>query len=122
MAPGETRSVAGTQSVNVRLHVIIIPSIHIDITYTTSRPARKPTLWTLRKVLTRISLIMPRRLNRIDSFRLLWIFCFRNHYSIPLSTPETERVSPDQSVRIAQADPGRYITQMPYLAHISVRR
>ena len=28
--------------------------------------------------------LMPRRLTRIDTFRLLWIFCFRNHYSIPL--------------------------------------
>ena len=50
-----------------------------------SRPARKPTLWTLRKSLTRISLSMPHRLTRIDTFRLKWIFCFRNHYSIPLS-------------------------------------
>ena len=50
-----------------------------------SRPARKPTLWTLRKVSTRISLNMPRRLTRADTFCLLWIFCFRNHYSIPLS-------------------------------------
>ena len=28
-----------------------------------SRPARKPTVWTLRKVSTRISLSMPRRVN-----------------------------------------------------------
>ena len=49
-----------------------------------SRPARKPTLWTLRKVYTRISLSMPRRLSRTDTFRILWIFCFRNHYSIPI--------------------------------------
>ena len=28
---------------------------------------------------------MPRRLTRTDPFRLLWIFCSRNHYSIPLS-------------------------------------
>ena len=47
-----------------------------------SHPARKPTLWTQRNVSTRISLSMPRRLTRIDTFRLLWIFCFRNHYSI----------------------------------------
>ena len=56
------------------------------LTRNMSRPARKPTLWTLRKVSTRISTSMPRRLTRIDTFRLLWIFCFRNHYSIPLST------------------------------------
>ena len=30
---------------------------------------------------------MPRTLTRKDSFRLLGIFCFGNHYSIPLSTP-----------------------------------
>ena len=45
----------------------------------------KPTSWTLRKVSTKISLSMPRRLTRVDTFRLLWIFCFRNHYSISLS-------------------------------------
>ena len=28
---------------------------------------------------------MPRRFTRIDTFRLLWIFCFRNQYSISLS-------------------------------------
>ena len=31
---------------------------------------------------------MPRRLIRADTFRLLWIFCFRNHYYIPLSSWE----------------------------------
>ena len=46
---------------------------------------KKPTLWTLRKVSTRISLSMPRRLNLTDTFRLLWILFFRNPYSIPLS-------------------------------------
>ena len=50
-----------------------------------NRPARKPTSLTLRKVSTRISLSMPRRLTRIDTFRLQWIFCFRNHYSIHIS-------------------------------------
>ena len=50
-----------------------------------SRPTRKPTLWTLRKISTWISLSMPWRLTRTDTFRLLWIFCFMNHYSIPLS-------------------------------------
>ena len=40
-------------------------------------------LWTLRKASTQISLSMPRKLTRIDNF--LWIFFFRNHYSIPLS-------------------------------------
>ena len=51
-----------------------------------SRSTRKPTLLTPRKVSTRISLSMPRRLTRTDTFRLLWIFCFRNHYFTPLST------------------------------------
>ena len=55
------------------------------LTVDLSRPAGKPTLWTLRKVSNRISLSTPRRLNRIDNFRLLWNFCFRNHYSISLS-------------------------------------
>ena len=50
-----------------------------------NRPARKPTLWILRKALTRISLRMRRRLTRIYTFRLLWMFYFRNHYPIPLS-------------------------------------
>ena len=57
--------------------------------YYMSRPARKPTLWTLRKVSTRISLSKPLskppRLTRTDTFHLLWIFCFRHHYSIPVS-------------------------------------
>ena len=50
-----------------------------------SRSTRKPTLWTLHKVLNRISLSMPRRLIQADTFCLLRIFCFRNHHSIPLS-------------------------------------
>ena len=49
------------------------------------RYARKPTVWIMRKVSTRNSLSLPRRLTRADTFRLLWIFCFRNHYSILLS-------------------------------------
>ena len=49
-----------------------------------SRSARKPTLWTLRKVSTRISIITPRMLTRLDTFRLLWIFCFWNYYSTHL--------------------------------------
>ena len=40
------------------------------------------TVWTLHIVLTRISLSMPRRLTRTDTFYLLWIFCFWNNYSI----------------------------------------
>ena len=81
-----------------------------------SRPTRKPTLWTLRKVSTRISLSLPRRLIPVDTFRLLWIFCFRNHCIIPIS-PETECVGPDQSARTAQADLDRYITERPYSYH-----
>ena len=37
------------------------------------------------KVSTRISLSMPRKPTRTDTFRLLWIFCFGNHKSIPVS-------------------------------------
>ena len=51
-----------------------------------SSPARKPTLLTLRKVSTRISLSIPRRRTRTDSFHLLLIFYFKNHYStLPVS-------------------------------------
>ena len=35
-----------------------------------SRSARKPTLWTLSNISTQISLRIPRRLIRADSFRL----------------------------------------------------
>ena len=45
-----------------------------------------------RKVSTRISLSMPRRLTRMDTFRLLWIFCFRSHYALPLF-PDRRNVS-----------------------------
>ena len=51
-----------------------------------SLPARKPTKWTLRKESTRVSLSILRRLTRRDTLSLLWIFCSRNHYTIPLST------------------------------------
>ena len=51
----------------------------LSITSELSLPARKPTLRTP------ISLSMLRKLTRIDTFRLLLISCFRNHYSIPLS-------------------------------------
>ena len=55
-------------------------------------PAKKTTtLWTLRKVSTRISISMPRELIRIYTFRLLWIFCFMNHYFIPLSSRDGMR-------------------------------
>ena len=64
---------------NVFFYILKVHVIHL------SRPAWKPILWILRKVSTRIRLSMPHRLNRIDTFRLLWIFCFRNYYSIPLS-------------------------------------
>ena len=45
-----------------------------------SRSTRNPTLWTLR-----INLRISYRLTRTDTFCSLWIFCLRNHYSIPLS-------------------------------------
>ena len=57
----------------------LIQTLHL------SRTARNPTVWTLRNVSTRISLSIPYRLIRTGTFRLLWIFCIRNHYSIHLS-------------------------------------
>ena len=74
-----------------------------------SRITRKLTLW---EVSTRISLSRLRRLTRIDTFRRLWIFCFRNHYSIPLS-PREGMCRPGLACTdwTAQADLGRYITQ-----------
>ena len=58
-----------------------IPDSYHDMSFNT----RTPTLWSLRKVLTRINLSMPNRLIWTNTFHLLWIFCFRNQYSIPLS-------------------------------------
>ena len=63
---------------------------------------RKSTVWTLRKVSTRISLGMPYRRNRIYTFRLLWIFCFSNNYSI--YPPLDGMCRPGQSARTAQDD------------------
>ena len=77
-----------------------------------SRPTRKPTLLTLRNASTQISLSMPRTLIRTVTVRLLCIYCFRNHYSIPL-TPNTECFGSDWPARTAHADLGRYITQSP---------
>ena len=59
--------------------------IYIYIYIYMSCSPRKPTLWTAYKVSTQISLSMPHRLTRTDTFHLLLIFCFRNHFSIPLS-------------------------------------
>ena len=50
-----------------------------------SRSTRKPTLWTLRKISTRTNLSMPRILTQTDTFHLMLIFCFRNHYTMLLS-------------------------------------
>ena len=62
-----------------------------------SRLARKPTLRTA------LSIDPDQPKHAAQAYlRLIWIFCFRNHDSIPLS--------PDQSSRTAQADLGRYIT------------
>ena len=46
-------------------------NIYIYIYIYISRPARKPPLWTRRKVSTRISFV--------------WIFCFSNRYTAPVS-------------------------------------
>ena len=61
---------------------------------------RTPTLWTLWKVSTRIRLIMRRRLIRTCTFRLLWIFCFENHYYIPLSLSLSITLRRNMSARI----------------------
>ena len=73
------------------------------------RLVSKSTLWTLRKASTRIILSMPHRRTRIYTFHLLWIFCFRNHYSIYPTLDGMCR--PDQSADSAGWS-GRYITQM----------
>ena len=57
-------------------------------------PARKQTLWTLRKVSTRISKSMPPRLIRVDIFRLQWIIC-SGKIDLYIYPPETECVGPD---------------------------
>ena len=69
-----------------------------------NRITRKLTLWTMRK-----SIDPDQPKHAAHTFRLLWIFCFINHYSIPLS-PAMECVGPDKP---AQADLGRCITQSP---------
>ena len=48
--------------------------IYLNVT----RSTRKPTLWTLRNVSTRISLGSPRKLIRADSFRLRRIEIYSN--------------------------------------------
>ena len=65
-----------------------------------SRPARKPTVCTRRKVSSRISLSMPRRLIRRDTPPVDFLFQESLLYtSIPA---ETECVGPYQSTRTAQ--------------------
>ena len=51
--------------------ILVLGKVPVVKQHDMSRPARKPTLWTLRKVSTRISLSMPHRLTRIDTSRLL---------------------------------------------------
>ena len=66
----------GATEVNIFLITFLeINRTNLDM----SHPTRKPTLWTLRKLSTRISLSMPRRLSRTDTFRLLSFFYFKNH-------------------------------------------
>ena len=89
------------------------------ISYQMSRSARKPTMWTLRKVSTRISLIMPRRLIREDILCLLWIFCFRNHYSIPLPLLRrnvSARISPRGLRRPISVDTLRRVHNVCFLS------
>ena len=59
----------------------------------TSHSARKPAVWILRKASTRISISMPHRLTRKDTFRLLWFFCFISLYLYPLRRNGSARIS-----------------------------
>ena len=77
-----------------------------------SRLARKPTVWTLRKVSSQISLSMPRRLIRIDTFASC-VFSVSGLITLYLYPPDTECVGLDQYARTTQADLSRYITQRP---------
>ena len=84
---------------------------HANIPYM-SRPSRKPKfrpskktkVSTLRKVSTRISISMPRKLTRTDTVRLLRVFCFRNHYSIPLRRNVSTLISLRGLRRLIQGD------------------
>ena len=80
------------------------------ITHNKNVAARKPTLWTLRKVSTRTSLSMPRRLPGQTIFASCG-FSVQGIISLYIYPPETECVGTDQSARTAQTDLGRYITQ-----------
>ncbi len=63
----------------------------------------------------------PRRLIRNDTFRLLGIFCFGNHYPISLS-PWAGNVRWDLTAWAVQDDPGQYFTQIPLLLVFPARR
>ena len=63
-----------------------------------SRPARKPTLWTLHKVLTRIIVSMLHMLTRIDTFCLLCFFV-SGIITLYFYATEMECVDLDQSAR-----------------------
>ena len=80
-----------------------------------SRPARRPTLWTLRKASTRISICMSRRLTRTDNVRLLQIFCFRNNYSIPLRRKVSVRTSQRGLRRLILIDTLRRVHNVGFL-------
>ena len=84
-----------------------------------SRAARKPTVWTLRKVLNRISLSMPRRLTRIDAFRLLWIFRFLGIitlYLYPMRRNVSARISLRGLCRLIWVDTLRRDRYVGFLA------
>ena len=72
--------VSSNSSVN-KQHAYLCYSLNSKYVRAKLRENQHCGLWT------RISPSMPRRLTRTDTFRLLWIFRFRNHYSIPLSPP-----------------------------------
>ena len=63
-------------------------------------------------MIARISLSMPRRRTRTDTFRIL-VFSVSGTIILYLHPPETECVGPDLPARLVQAYLGRYITQSP---------
>ena len=63
-----------------------------------SRPARKPTVWPLRKVPTRISLSVPRRLTRTDTFSPPVHFLFQETF-VYTSISQRRNVSARISLR-----------------------
>ena len=67
----------------LNIYLLIKGWIHVLIRFSYNR--LKMHIQLDKRAELREKTSIPRRLTRTDFFRLLWIFCFRNHYSIPLS-------------------------------------